>query len=225
MLSARVGFLKNAVVAAFVSLVLSFGLIGCSYQPSSKQAQGIQPSSAQGASSSATSGYQAPERKTYADFPTAYPELYSYNPESAWKVVYNESRVISYTEAANYVGQAVTVEGGIDSVVYASSSNGTPVFFNIGGGAYEPGGFAVVIWGQDFSRFDTYSLRNFVEWSMSDQPITVTLRVSGVVEMYNDRPQIVARDGSQVSTCLDDGTWASFMSESAVDALMEAIYH
>lgn len=163
-------------------------------------------------------------RKTYSDIPTPFPNLYNHDAESGWLNTYDESKVISYSDAYNYVGQAVTVEGVADSVVYASSSNGSPFFINMGGGAYAPGGFAIVVWGQDVTKFDQNTLRNYVEWSMSDQPITSKFRVSGTVEMYNDRPQIVARDGSQIATQMDDGSWFSMMSDDAIDALMNARY-
>ena len=175
-------------------------------------------------SQSATATKSTTTHKTYSDIPTPYPSLYSHNADSGWLNTYDESKVVSYSDAYNYVGQAVTVEGVADSVVYASSSNGSPYFINMGGGAYAPGGFAIVIWSQDISKFDQNALHNYVEWSMSDQPITSVFRVSGTVEMYNDRPQIVACDGSQVATQMDDGSWFTMMSDDAIDALMEARY-
>ncbi|MDO4212290.1 MAG: hypothetical protein Q4D23_11380, partial [Bacteroidales bacterium] len=83
-------------------------------------------------------------RKTYSDIPTAYPNLYRFDPDSGLRNVYDESKVIGWEEAGNHVGEEVTVEGDVDSVVYAASTSGSPYFFNVGGGAYE--GFAVVIW-------------------------------------------------------------------------------
>lgn len=109
-------------------------------------------------------------------------------------------------------------------MVYAASSNGSPHFINVGGGAYAPGGFAIVIWGQDLARFDTFSLRQLVEWSKSGQTMGFKVRASGVVEMYDERPQIVARDGSQVASIMENGSWFTTMSEHDIDALMNAIY-
>ena len=66
--------------------------------------------------------------------------------------------MIASEDADYYIGQAVTVEGYVDSVVYASSSSGSPYFINLGGGAYAPAGLAVVIWSEDLSRSTKSSL-------------------------------------------------------------------
>ena len=129
--------------------------------------------------------------------------------------------MVDWSEAGNYVGQEVTVEGDVDSVVYSSGTNGSPYFFNIGGGAYE--GFAVIVWSQDLAKFDQNTLRNDVNWSMSDQPLQIRMRASGVVEMYNGRPQIVARDGTQVAEWINGG-WCSMISDSTMDMLMDSLY-
>lgn len=211
----ELGIASMMVIAA---LALCMGLAGCYGQSANKQA------AAKPSASSAAQEAPVKVKKTYSDIPTPYPALYWHDPESCWLNVYDEGKVIGYPEAYDHVGQDMTVEGDIDSVVYSSSSNGTPHFFNLGGGAYAPGGFAVVIWGEDLSRFDQYTLRNYVEWSKSDQPITSRLRVSGTIEMYNGRPQITAREGSQVAIKTEDGAWFAMMPDDDVMALMDAIY-
>lgn len=209
--------LTAAIAALVIMLACSTALQGCASLPSTQK----------GMSQTASSSLSAPVqtvKKTYSDIPTPFPNLYCYSPRGPWNNVYNESKVIDWSEAGNYIGQAVTVEGYVDSIVYARSSNGSPYFFNFGGGAYAPGGFAAVVWSQDISKFDQYALRNFVEWSMSDQPVSCKFRISGTISVYNDRPQIVARDGSQIATQMDDGTWFSLLSDSSIDRLMDSLY-
>lgn len=156
---------------------------------------------------------------SYSDILTPFPGLYSHDPVSGWLNVYDESKVISYSEARNYVGQEVTVEGMPSSVVYAGSSGGSPYFFNLGNGD-----FAAIVWSQDLMGFDQNTLYNYVEWSKSGQPINVVFRFSGVVEMYDGRPQITIRDGSQIATLEDDQRWSTMMSVDSVDTLMAQRY-
>lgn len=164
------------------------------------------------------------KQKTYQDIPTPYPSLYAFDANSGLKNVYNESAVVDWSNAGAYVGQAVTVEGYANSVIYASSTNGAPYFFNLGVDGYTPGGFVAVVWSQDLAWIDESALYNFVQWSMSDQPISCKFRVSGVVEAYGDRYQITVRDGTQIATQMDDGTWFNMISNSSMDALMSALY-
>lgn len=215
-----IGKIAKATVVCLLALVMVACFTGC-YHPTSQKRTATNSPAAQTAPAANTTS----KHKTYSDIPTPYPDLYVHNRDSGWLNTYDESKVINYSDAYNYVGQAVTVEGVPTSVVYAGSTNGTPHFFNMGGEAYAPGGFAIVIWGQDLAKFDQLTLRNFVEWSMSDQPITARFRVSGVVEMYNGRPQITARDGSQIAMQMDNGSWITMMSDDSVNALMDAIYN
>ena len=204
------------VLAAYlvICLFLSGFLTGC--YSSSSQKQKVEQSA-----SAATMAKTTSVKKTYSDIPTSYPDLYAFDPNSGLKNIYDESKVVDWSQAGDYVGQAITVEGDVASVVYSGASEGSPYFFNLGGGAYE--GFAVVIWSEDLSRFDQNILRNDVEWSNSGQPLQIRLRVSGVVEMYNGRPQITARDGTQVAEWVN-GAWNSMISGSSMDALMDALY-
>ena len=202
------------IVMLMTCLLLAASLAGCASSASQKQP------AKQPAQTTATTK-TAHAKKTYSDIPTPYPDLYQYDPNSGLHNVYNEGKVISWTEAGNYIGQAITVEGDVSSVVHAGSSNGSPYFYNLGGEAYE--GFAVVVWSEDLAKFDENTLRNDAAWSASDQPLSIRLRVSGVVEMYNGRPQITARDGTQVAEWVNN-SWCSMISGNAMDALLESLY-
>ena len=42
--------------------------------------------------------------------------------------------------------------------------------------------------------------------------------------MYDGRPQITVRDGSQIATLSEDGTWFTFMSDDSINNLMQRRY-
>ena len=168
----------------------------------------------------AATSVEKSKKKIYSDIPTAYPALYQYSSDSCWDNVYNESRVISCDIAGNYVGQQVTVEGVPSSVIYASNTRGTPIFFNFGGGP--PGGFAAVLWNENMGTFDYSTLDNYIRWSSSGEPMS-KFRISGIVEMYGGRPQITLYDGSQVASYVN-GEWANFLSFETVNALTDRLY-
>ena len=159
--------------------------------------------------------------KKVSDKPTPYPDVYGHDAFSVKDNIYDESKVISYADAYQYVGQDMTVEGDAVSVAYASSSSGSPYFINIGADYGEPGGFTVVIWEENQRQFDNQYLELLLEWSMSDEPMAVHMRVSGTIEDYEGRPEIVARDGSQIAVSVDDGDWMTIMSDDVMFSLME----
>lgn len=208
--------LSKALIAA-CAVVMAF----CVWAVGSDAAYGLNRATA---NSAPVSTQAVSTKKSFSDLPTAYPSLYCYSPDACWNNVYDENKVINWSEAGNYVGQTVTVEGDVFSIVYAGSSNGSPYFYNFGGEAYAPGGFAIVIWSQDLNKFDQNALSNEVAWSESGQPLAIKMRVSGVVEMYNGRPQITARHGSQMACQMQDGEWFNYLSGSEIDALMAACY-
>ena len=131
----------NRVIATLLSIALCVGLSGCNYVSS----KGNSSSSSSSASSSLNSENK---KKTYADVPTPFPQLYKYYPEEWWMLSYDESKVIPYRDAKNYIGQNVIVEGNPSSVVHATSSSGSPYFFNFGDRQ-----FAAVIWEEDLNKF------------------------------------------------------------------------
>ena len=54
---------------------------------------------------------------------------------------------ISWSQAKAYIGRVKTVRGRVAGAFYASSSNGSPTFLNLGAGYPSPRRFTVVIWG------------------------------------------------------------------------------
>ena len=58
---------------------------------------------------------------------------------------------------------------------------------------------------------------------LDDQPLNIRLRVSGIVEMRNSRPQITTHDSTQVAEWVNNG-WCSMILGNAMDALLESLY-
>ena len=102
--------------------------------------------------------------------------------------------VISWEEAASYIGQTKVVEGRIVGTYYAANTRGKPTFLNF----HMPyqGYFKCVIWGRDRQKFmekfppnpETYFLNKRVQ-------------VTGLIEEYpqgSGIPEIILTDPSQI---------------------------
>lgn len=100
--------------------------------------------------------------------------------ESAASV--SEAGVVSWPDAAGYVGRTVTVEGPVVGTHWARATSGAPTFLNVGREYPEPGRLTVVIWGEDRSRFPAPPDQRYYG---------KTIRVTGSVEMYEGSPEIV----------------------------------
>lgn len=88
---------------------------------------------------------------------------------------------IPWDEAADHIGEELTVCGTVAGGHYADSTNGQPTFLNIGKDYPEPDRFAVLIWGQDRRYFPPNP-----EEYYSNKMICVTGKISiyqGLVEM------------------------------------------
>jgi hypothetical protein len=89
--------------------------------------------------------------------------------------------LVKWSAARRYVGQYVAVTGRVVGATYASSSNGSPTFLDIGNPYPDPYRFTLVIWGEHRSAFprapeSAYLMRR--------------VRVIGTVTLYNGAPQI-----------------------------------
>jgi hypothetical protein len=96
---------------------------------------------------------------------------------------------IPWQDALDYVGKKVTILGPVVSTNFASSSNGSPTFLNVGLPYPEAGRFTVLIWGDDRGRFasapeDMYDGQN--------------IAVTGVVKKYNGAAEIIVTRASQI---------------------------
>ena len=95
---------------------------------------------------------------------------------------------IAASDAAKYVGQKATVCGIVASSAFSSRSKGQPTFLNLDQ-PYPRQIFTAVIWGSDRDKFSgppqiIYRGRNIC--------------VTGVIESYRGKPEIVARTPGQI---------------------------
>jgi micrococcal nuclease len=103
-------------------------------------------------------------------------------------------QVISWEEAASYIGQQKTVEGIVISSYYAQQLKGQPTFLNF----HKPyeGYFKCVIWGSDRQEF----LKAFPP-NPETHFLNKRLRVTGTIKEYpmgSGVPEIVIKKPSQV---------------------------
>ncbi|NTU72249.1 MAG: DNA-binding protein [Coriobacteriia bacterium] len=96
---------------------------------------------------------------------------------------------IDWSQAASHAGEAVRVSGPVVSTHFASGSNGTPTFINLGKDYPDAGRFQAVVFGDARSAFPSppesmYAGRNVI--------------VSGQVQMYNGVPEIVVTSPSSI---------------------------
>jgi DNA/RNA endonuclease YhcR with UshA esterase domain len=95
---------------------------------------------------------------------------------------------ISASEAASHVGETETVCGTVASSKFASSSNRSPTFLTLDR-PYPNQVFTAVIWGSDRSKF-----KEPPEVTFQGKRICVT----GAIQLYKDRPEIIVSDPSQI---------------------------
>lgn len=94
---------------------------------------------------------------------------------------------LSAEEAAGHVGETATVCGVGASAKHATSVRGQPTFLNLDR-PYPNQVFTVVIWGSDRAAFGQ------PEVAYQNKRICVT----GLVESYKGKPEIIARRPSQI---------------------------
>lgn len=95
---------------------------------------------------------------------------------------------IDVYEAASSVGQRSTVCGEVADTRYASSSRGQPTFLNFEK-PFPNHVFTVVIWGDERPRFTSRPESHYLRENVC---------ATGLIESFNGKPQIIARDPSQL---------------------------
>lgn len=90
--------------------------------------------------------------------------------------------VIASEEAKNYLGQEVTIKIETADCSYHPEISGEPTFCN--DQPYPDHNFTLVVWGED--------------WTFLDE---ACILVSGVIEEYDNRPQIEAESLDQIDDC------------------------
>ena len=93
---------------------------------------------------------------------------------------------IAPNEAANHIGQNVTVEGTVSEVDHAASRGMT--FIDMGG-HYPNNTFAAIIFKDDAAKFPDVDTLN-----------GKTIDVTGVIRLYQGRAEIIVNDPAQIKT-------------------------
>lgn len=94
----------------------------------------------------------------------------------------------SVSEAHEVVGKEMTICGKVYQVTKPQGIRGNPTYINMGA-RYPNHSFTVVIWGQDAMEFPMGALKAF-----EGKQIVVT----GLVEEYRGKPQIIVKDVEQI---------------------------
>jgi DNA/RNA endonuclease YhcR with UshA esterase domain len=100
----------------------------------------------------------------------------------------NAQNVISPDAASQFIGQKATVCGTVASATYAARSKGQPTFLDLDR-PYPSQIFTVVIFGSDRSKFDKPPEKQFR---------SKRICVSGLVELYKGKPEIIVHDPRQI---------------------------
>lgn len=96
---------------------------------------------------------------------------------------------ITPEEAGNHIGEVQTVCGVVVSTHYATRSNRQPTFLNLNK-PYPNQIFTVLIWGADRDKF-----KGSPETFYNGKRICV----SGIIEEYKGKPEIIVKDPSQIT--------------------------
>lgn len=107
----------------------------------------------------------------------------------------NAQKSIELAELSNHIGDSVTVKGKIFGVKYLEAAKNTPTFINIGA-AYPNQLLTAVIWGD---------VRKKLGYNPEDSKFSGGMAtVTGKVELYKGKPQIVITDPKQLLILYDD---------------------
>lgn len=107
---------------------------------------------------------------------------------------------IKLEELKDHIGDSVKVKGKIYGVRYLGTAKNTPTFINVGA-AYPNQLLTVVIWGD---------VRKMLGYAPEEKKYAHGVAVvTGKVELYRDKPQIVIKDPKQLLIMYDEEVPAS----------------
>jgi DNA/RNA endonuclease YhcR with UshA esterase domain len=98
------------------------------------------------------------------------------------------SGAVSWQKASRLVGRVATIQGTVAGTHYATSSNGSPTFLNIGADYPSPSRFTALIWNENRAAFGRPEVRYRGH----------TVCVHGLVSTYQGVPEVVLRTVSQI---------------------------
>lgn len=96
---------------------------------------------------------------------------------------------ITPEEAKDHIGETVQITGKVTGIRHLQNAKNTPTFINVGG-KYPNQLLTIVIWGNVRKQF-TYDLD---KKELSTSMVTVT----GKLELYKEKPQMVITDPNQI---------------------------
>lgn len=96
---------------------------------------------------------------------------------------------ISWSRAARYIGRVETVNGPVAGAYYASSTNGSPTFLDLGVGYPNPRRFTVLIWGRDRGKFR----------SPESTYLGQTICVRALIRLYRGHAEVFASSPAQIA--------------------------
>jgi DNA/RNA endonuclease YhcR with UshA esterase domain len=96
---------------------------------------------------------------------------------------------VKLEDIASHVGDSVTVTGKVYGIKYFESAKASPTLINVGA-AFPNQLLTVVIYGEDRKRMELDPEKTFTNADLS---------VTGKVELFKSKPQIVITDKSQLS--------------------------
>ena len=112
-----------------------------------------------------------------------------------FSIVAQAQKEIKLEELLGHIGDSVTVKGLISGVRYLEAAKNTPTFINVGG-TYPAQKLTIVIWREVRKKF-TYK--------PEEKPYSTGMAiVSGKVELYKGKPQIVVTDPEQLKIAYDE---------------------
>jgi len=95
---------------------------------------------------------------------------------------------IKLDEVKDHIGDSVTVCGKVYSARFVSDATNQPTFLNLGA-AYPNQLLTVVIWGDVRKQFKVYPEDTFIQKEVC---------ITGKIELYKDKPQIVIKQNTQI---------------------------
>jgi hypothetical protein len=113
---------------------------------------------------------------------------------------------VSSRDAARHLGETVTVCGPVAGAAHFSRIQGEPTFLNFDR-AYPEQTFTAVIWGRDNDKFEQPPHRLFAGKDLC---------VTGRIETYRGRPQIVVTDPGQITVAAPEFDSDRFSYEERV---------
>lgn len=170
-------------------LLLTSSVIGCA--PSSTE-QDLQEAYQTGYNAGFTEGFNAGLAQSGAE--TVSPQSISpeISPETETPTTTEAvlpAGAIWWYEAKDHIGDRLTVSGPVVGARYGVTSNGQPTWLNIGKDYPSSERFVVIIWGENRGNFPQPP-ESYYDGK--------TIYVTGLIEEYDDIPQIEVKTPSQI---------------------------